>query len=77
MSFDNLDHRDVWIRTAKTFTVTFIAVFTAGLVDLYNSFATGGLTAGKTAAISLSVSAFAGALTAIWNYIIQGTAKGQ
>ncbi len=76
-SVNNLDHKDVWIRAAKTFTVTFVAVFLAGLTDLYNSFTANGSAAGKAALVGLSVSAFAAAITAIWNYVIQGMNSGK
>lgn len=70
-TWNTLNHKDVLVRSAKTFVAAFVPVFGAGLVNLQSQFVDGGLNAGKSALIALTVAAVSAGITAVWNYAIQ------
>lgn len=71
MDFSGLNHKDVWIRSAKTFAASFVGVFIVSISDLLNAFHSGGGQATKALGISLVASAIGAGVTAVWNYLLQ------
>jgi hypothetical protein len=67
----NVDKQDVFNRATKTFLAVFVPLFVAGLSNLQQVFVKNGLTATKAALLSLTVSATAAAITAVWNAFLQ------
>lgn len=67
----NLDHKDVWIRTAKTFVAAFLGVFILAFGNLFDVVSKQGLSGLKSASAALVGSALAAGVTALWNYGIQ------
>lgn len=61
---------DLLKRALHTFWQTFVVVFTAGLLDVFNAFQKGAST-GKTALLALALSAVAAALSALKTYVAQ------
>lgn len=70
-TFNTLNHKDVFVRSAKTFVAAFLPIFGAGLVNLQSQFVNNGLGAGESALIALVLAAVSAGITAVWNYAIQ------
>lgn len=56
--------KDLLTRAAHTFWQTFLVVFTAGLLDVFNAFQSN-VSTGKAALVALALSAAAAALSAV------------
>lgn len=69
-----VNHRDVIIRTAKTFVAAFIGVFVLSFANLFDIVSKQGLSGLKSATAALLGSAIAAGITAIWNYYLQAKA---
>lgn len=65
------NHKDVLVRSAKTFLTTFATVYVTALTDLLNVLHNNGLAALQAAVAALLMSAVGAGLTALLNYWIQ------
>lgn len=68
-----VNHRDVLIRSAKTFVASFLGVFVTSLANILDAFQKGGLSGLKSALLALITAAIAAGITAVWNYYSQAT----
>lgn len=67
----NLDHKDVLIRTLKTAVATFLGVYVSALTNLFSLLQAWNIDSLEKALVALIPAAASAAVTAIWNYILQ------